>query len=274
MLRVISWNMGHRPELWEHVLRSGADVALLQEAPRPPDALVAAIDAGPEPFETAGVGRRPWRTAIVALTDRVVMTRVPAIALSSAPVRAFAVSRPGTLAAAHVHDVEAGEGYTLVSMYSPWERPHQSTGSRWIIADASAHRLVSDISAFVGSQGRHRIVAAGDLNCLYGHGERGNSYWARRYQLVFDRMEAIGLDFAGPQFPNGRQADPWPPELPRNSRNVPTFHSRAQTPATATRQLDFVFASRCLRDSIAVRAINEPESWGLSDHCQIEIRLG
>jgi hypothetical protein len=40
----------------------------------------------------------------------------------------------------------------------------------------------------------------------------------------------------GPQAPDGgRQADPWPEELPAGSRNVPTYHRSRKTPATATR---------------------------------------
>lgn len=274
MLRVMSWNMGHRPEHWAHVLSSGADVALLQEAPLPPSELEGSIDVGPEPFVTAGTERRPWRTAIVGLTDRAILARIPSVPLANSAAGGFAVSRPGTLSAARVVDPSDGAQYTLVSMYSPWERPHASTGSNWIFADASAHRLVSDISVFVGQQGRHRIVVAGDLNCLHGHGEDGSAYWAARYRTVFDRMRAIGLDLMGPQSPNGRQADPWPTELPRDSRNVPTFHSNRQRPATATRQLDFVFASTCLHDSIEVHAMNNPETWGPSDHCRISIALG
>jgi hypothetical protein len=274
MLRVLSWNMGHRSDRWAHVLDSGADVALLQEAPPLPGELAGRIDAGLEPFSTAGLERRPWCAAVVALTDRAVVTRVPSGPLVSSAAGEFAVSRPGTLAAAHVVDASDGAQYTLISMYAPWERPHASTGSNWIFADASAHRLVSDISVFVGQQGRHRIVAAGDLNCLHGHGEDGSAYWAVRYRTVFDRLKAIGLDFVGPQSPNGRQADPWPAELPRDSRNVPTFHSNRQGPATATRQLDFVFASSCLRDAIEVHAMNQPEAWGPSDHCRIAMALG
>ena len=57
------------------------------------------------------------------------------------------------------------------------------------------------------------------------------------------RMKAIGLTFIGPQTPNGHQADPWPKELPIISSNVPTYHTNRQNPATATQQLDFVFAS-------------------------------
>lgn len=141
------------------------------------------------------------------------------------------------------------------------------------ISDASAHRVVSDLSGFVGRQSGHRIVAAGDLNILHGHGEHGSAYWARRFETVFARMSALGLGFVGPQAPNGRQADPWPDELPRDSLNVPTYHTSRQTPTTATRQLDFVFASDGLSDSLTVRALNSPEHWGPSDHCQLEIEI-
>lgn len=69
------------------------------------------------------------------------------------------------------------------------------------------------------------------------------------------------------------QADPWPNELPENSGNVPTFYHSRQTPATATRQLDFVFASEALVDRIQVRALNRSEEWSPSDHCQVEFDL-
>ena len=34
------------------------------------------------------------------------------------------------------------------------------------------------------------MLAAGDLNILYGYGENGSAYWAARYATVFDRMRA------------------------------------------------------------------------------------
>ena len=88
---------------------------------------------------------------------------------------------------------------------------------------------------------------------------------------MFERAEALGLRFVGPQHPNGRQADPWPAELPADSLCVPTFHHNQQTPATATRQLDFVFASRALADHVHVRALNGEDEWGPSDHCRVLI---
>jgi endonuclease/exonuclease/phosphatase family metal-dependent hydrolase len=177
------------------------------------------------------------------------------------------------VAAAHVEDPDSSEKYTLISMYAPWEHPHASTGSDWIYADASAHRLISDISVFVGQERDHRILASGDLNILYGYGEYGNPYWAARYRSIFDRFAAVGLNFVGPQFPNGRQAQPWPDELPRDSLNVPTYHTNEQTPATAARQLDFVFASGDIANRVQTRALNLPEGWGGSDHCRICIEV-
>ena len=156
-------------------------------------------------------------------------------------------------------------------MYSHWETPH--AGGGWIVSDASAHRVVSDLSTFIGSQVGHRIVAAGDLNILHGYGEYGSRYWGSRYGTVFERMEALGLPFAGPQAPNGRQANPWPDELPSDSKNVPTYYTTRQTPSTATRQLDFVFASRGMAESVSVRALNGVEEWGPSDHCRLEITV-
>ena len=38
-------------------------------------------------------------------------------------------------------------------------------------------------------------------------------------------------------------------------------------------QLDFVFASESMRDSVRVSALNHPDDWGPSDHCRIEITV-
>jgi hypothetical protein len=55
---------------------------------------------------------------------------------------------------------------------------------------------------------------------------------------VFNRMAALGLSFVGPQAPNGRQAAPWPEELPQASKNVPTYYTSRLNSASATRQLN------------------------------------
>jgi len=55
--------------------------------------------------------------------------------------------------------------------------------------------------------------------------------------------------------------------------NVPTYHHSRQTPATATQQLDFVFASRRLADRLQIRALNALDQWGVSDHCPVKIDI-
>jgi hypothetical protein len=228
------------------------------------------LGVDPAPWQT-GLNR-PWRAAAVKLSNHVGVQWLEPKQLADALPGELAVSRPGTLAAAVVTPC-AGAPFVVASIYAPWENPDATTGSRWIYADGSVHRLISDLSALVGQQTGHRILAAGDLNILHGYGEGGSAYWASRYATVFNRMTALGLSFLGPQAPAGRRAQPWPDELPPESNNVPTYHTSRQTPATATRQLDFVFASAGLAEHVRVRALNEPRDWGPSDHCRVEIEV-
>lgn len=268
---IYSWNICRSTEAWRRLADSDGDVALVQEAVAPPSDLDIEVDDAP--WSTAGAGlERPWRAAIGRLSDRVSIHARPSLPIPQAEMGQLVSCRAGTMAVADVQ-VPGGEPITLVSMYAAWEKPAAETGSAWIVADASAHRLISDLSLLVGRQNGHRIIAAGDLNLLYGYGENGSSYWARRYMTVFDRMEAIGLRFVGPQSPNGAQAEPWPVELPPNSKNVPTFRTRRAAPATATRQLDFVFASDSIAARVDATALNRPEEWGPSDHCRIRIEV-
>jgi endonuclease/exonuclease/phosphatase family metal-dependent hydrolase len=269
-MKIISWNVAHRSEPWRWLLESGADVALLQEAAEPPADVAVRVQVDAAPWRTAGGGKQPWRTAVVRLSDAVQVDWIEPAILGEAHGGDLAVSRSGTLTAATVTPDE-GDPITVVSMYAVWERPHRTTGGDWIYADASVHRLVSDLSVFVGSNSRHRIIAAGDLNIFHGYGDGGSAYWAGRYETVFARMTALGLRFVGPQAPSGRQADPCPSGLPPASLNVPTYHTNQMTPATAAHQLDFVFASSSLCDRVSVHARNRVEEWGPSDHCRVEI---
>ncbi len=273
MVKLISWNIARSEEAWRHLVDSEYDIALLQEAAEPPIDIALKLDADPAPWRTVGAGRRrPWRTAVVKLSNRADMRRLEPKSMDESQPGELAVSRLGTLAAAVVSPA-VGEPFTVVSLYAVWEKAHGATGSSVIYADASVHRLISDLSALVDQRGGHRVLVAGDLNVLYGYGENGGEYWASRYATVFSRMSALGLSFVGPQAPAGRRAEPWPDELPRSSNNVPTYHTRHQTPATATRQLDFVFASGGLAERVCVKALNEPDNWGPSDHCRVEIEV-
>ena len=104
------------------------------------------------------------------------------------------------------------------------------------------------------------------------YGATGRSLSLPERQLtVWDRFEALGLEFLGPQAPNGRQALVAPPDVPAETRNVPTFFPVGKTAADATVQLDYAFASRGFHERVKVRALNEVDEWGSSDHCRLLI---
>ena len=271
-VRMVSWNMAHKQESWRHLLDIECDVALLQEVCRPPDEIAEKVKIDPVPWPAAEQDSRvKWRSAIAMLSKRVAIEWLSSEPIGGAAYGHLAVSSPGTLTAARIHP-RAGKSFVAVSMYAELESPLKGEG-RWIFSDSSAHRLVSDLAVFVGRQRGHRVVAAGDLNLMRGYSADGSPYWAARYQTVFDRMEAMGLPCFGPQFPYGRQAEPWPEALPKDSVNVPTWRPPGRSPAGADRQLDYVFASHGFADALAVRALNEPEHWGPSDHCRIAIHV-
>ena len=274
ILKLLSWNMNQKAANWQAVIDSAVDVAMLQEAKPPPKEIAESFILQQE--ADSAESKLPWRAMIAgaAESDSVEITPIKTQPLGGRDIEALMVSRDGSLAAAAVKIKDTGEEVIVVSMYSTWMSPIKQTGSSWIYSDASAHRLVSDLSGLIGQQKGHKIIAAGDLNILYGYGEENSPYWAKRYSTIFDRMDAIGLRFIGPQAPEGgRQADPWPKELPEESLNVPTFYHNRQSPATASRQLDFVFASESIAERVKVKALNRVEEWGPSDHCRILIEL-
>ncbi|MDW7730426.1 MAG: hypothetical protein SCJ94_10560 [Bacillota bacterium] len=273
-LRFISWNMKQKESNWQIVLDSEVDAAMLQEAKQPPSAMKDSFIVDREgEWTEPGLS---WRAAVAGLKplEKIDFTPINTQPIGANNPEALMISQPGSLAAAYVRIKDTGEKIIIVSMYATWMTPIRQTGSRWIFADASAHRLISDLCGLIGREKGHKIIAAGDLNIFHGYGEGGNLYWKGRYETVFERMAVLGMHFVGPQAPfGGRQAEPWPDELPVDSRNVPTFYHNKQRLETATRQLDYVFASESLTDRIKVKALNSVEEWGPSDHCRILIEV-
>jgi hypothetical protein len=269
-LRIVSWNMRRSQSAWDLLFADPLlDVALLQEAVRPQKRVLWSSPPIEEPWRIQGY-EQDFCAAVVGLSNRVKGQPLANRRIGDPEHERLAVSLPGTLAAAEVVCAN-GERITIVSVYAAWEnRLHMK---HQIFADASAHRIISDLSALIYSQHNHRIIVAGDWNIFFGYGDRGSSYWKARYNTVFARMEALGLRFVGPQYPQGIKAESWPPYLPASSKNVPTFRKSKNNPASATDQLDFVFASTVLHDRLNVRALNTPELWGPSDHCRVEIVL-
>ena len=63
-----------------------------------------------------------------------------------------------------------------------------------------------------------------------------------------------------------------PPDVPSATKNVPTYHAKGG-PAAAVNQLDYAFASRGFHQRVSVRAMNDVEEWGPSDHCRLVMEV-
>ena len=287
MIRVVSWNIAKKHAAWRCLPHMDADVALLQEVGEPPPDVADHLDIGPQESWSSHSwnsdwwrGRWPWLSdrwsMVVKLSDRVEVEWFKQIGpVSDFAEGEIAVSGIGTIAAARVTPRDGSvQPFIVASMYARWMRPHSSTKSSWRVGypDGSAHRIISDLSAFIGSYNpsTHRILAAGDLNMAFNSTDEHDS----RAQTVLDRFRALGLDYLGPQHPAGRQAHPVPAFLKEGALDVPTYHSLRSNPAGAYVQIDHVFASRGFHESVKARALNEVEEWGPSDHCRIWMEVG
>lgn len=280
MIRVVSWNIAKRTEPWHELAEMAhqgeADLALLQETGSPPNDLAHRFSFENDIAWERGLYDR-W-PLVVQLSNRVEVEwfrQVPPKA-GGFGVRDVSVSGIGTMAAAKVAPRgRPREAFVAVSMYAAWIRANPYTGRNpGIASDVSAHRILSDLSTFIDHEdpSRHRILAAGDLNMFHGATGRRLS-WVERERTVWDRFEALGLAFLGPQAPNGRPAASPQPDVPVDTRNVPTYRTARQSPGEANRQLDYVFASRGFHEKITVRALNDVDQWGSSDHCRLMIEI-
>ena len=214
---------------------------------------------------------------VVKLSDRVKVEwfrQVGPIWVAPERPQDMAVSGVGTIDVARVSPTDSTEPFIAASMYARWFSPHPTAEGNWIYPDASAHRIISDLSAFIGYYDRpekHRILAAGDLNVSF----QSTNQFDHRAQTVLDRFQALGFDYLGPQHPAGRRADPIPEHLTAESLDVPTYyHKPSNTPAGAYAQLDHVFASRGFHEEVRAKALNKITEWGPSDHCRILIEIG
>ena len=290
MVRIVCWNTNYRKEPWRRLRDTKADVALIQEACNPPSDALDLVEIGPREHWDAAVWNSDWwkgrfptlsdrQTMVVKLSDRVRIEWFKQVGpVSMVKEDEIAVSGIGTIAAARVIPLEGDpEPFIAVSMYARWIAPHPSTRSTWSVgySDGTAHRIISDLSAFIGNAdpSTHRILAAGDLNLIYGSRTGDPQALDERGSGVFERMETIGLELIGPRYPAGRKATPTPSYLPPDTRNVPTYRTVKESPATASRQLDYVFASRGFHERVRASALNEVDDWGPSDHCRLVIEV-
>jgi endonuclease/exonuclease/phosphatase family metal-dependent hydrolase len=141
---------------------------------------------------------------------------------------------------------------SFVSIYGIFDRMK----NRPIFADATLHRAISDLTWLLLSK-KERIVIGGDFNIWQDYGRL-----KKRYQTIFDRLKAHGLDLAGPF--NLSPLLNCPCNDPVNCRHVHTHRNR--TSPEKPFQNDFIF-SRGVKVSCA--ALNEERHWVHSDHCPI-----
>ena len=289
--KIVSWNIAARQKPWRQLLEMDADVTLLQEAGDPPPDVAERLGLGERDHWDSHSWNSRWYESrfpnlydrwarVVKLSDRVDVEWFKQVSpISEAADDEFPVSGIGTVAAARVTPRDAAP-FIVVSMYARWIKPHPSTRSKWRVgyADGSAHRIISDLSAFIGNvdPSTHRILAAGDLNTIYDAKDDYDKTWSTgRDHTIWDRMGALGLEFLGPRHPNGRQANPTPDLMKPDTKNVVTYYTVGNSAATAKTQLDYAFASRGFHESVKVRALNNSvEEWGASDHCRLLIEVG
>ena len=279
MIRIVNWNIGFTKQPWLELVDMDADVALLQETCTPPPEVADRVSVNPhrhwlsEHYSLTSF--RPAR--VVKLSDRVDVEWFEQVAphRGRPGPRQLPVSAPGLIDAAIVTPKDGNQPIIAVSMYGGWQRPHPYAGPGWIYPDASAHRIISDLTALIPTYetdvAKHRIIAAGDLNMSFDYELDYYGSFAARAQTVMDHMAALGMHYVGPRHPNGRQANPKPEHLKPDSLEVVTYHTVARDIATAHIQLDHVFASHGLHEAGTTRAMNEIDEWGSSDHCRIII---
>ncbi len=278
MIKVVSWNIAKRWEPWRQLLQMDADIALLQEVGSiPPDVAPLIEVSGTDPWKPWDPQKYDRFPMVVRLSDRVKVEWFKPVMPQHQGWEdkdEIAVSDIGIIAVARVIPQDGQDEFIAVSMYARWLKVHPSTtdgGYASIYSDRSAHRIISDMSAFIDDT--HRILAAGDLNTIYGATEDSRLENPARARTITDRMDALGMEFMGPQYPAGRKASPTPQGLPPDTMNVPTYYTTRRSPATAQNQLDYVFASRGFHESVRVSALNSVEEWGASDHCRLLIEV-
>ena len=278
MTKVIVWNINRKQQALRELVTMGVDLALLQEVH--PGGWEWLASLGGEVEVTPHEPWLPWPRShydrwplVVKLSDRVQVDWFrPANPIHWPTADDFPVSGIGTTAVARVIPEDDVQPFIAVSMYARWSRPHPTAGNpNWIYPDASAHRIISDLSVFISSydSNTHRILAGGGLNVAFFTADGFDA----RAKTIVDRMDALGLEYMGPQYPDGRLSNPRPNHLPEDTRNVPTYYTRSRTPASAHVQVDHVFASRGFHESVGTRALNEVDEWGPSDHCRVLVEI-
>ena len=115
----------------------------------PTDAVAERVEVDPAPFHDSD-GHRISRAAIVKLSDRVHVEWLEPVPLAEAENGDFAVSQPGSIAAAIVNE-PGRRPFVVASICAAYEKPHRSTGKMsWNIVEFSVFQSTQESSILVG----------------------------------------------------------------------------------------------------------------------------
>ncbi len=264
-MKIVCWNMAHSRKAWDAMVQmDDVDVALLQEASRVPDDLRHRVDVDHRLWDGRHSDWMVYPSVVARLSDRVSTSFITTQLIGDPYSHDFYTSEWGTLGAAVVNSDDGSEPLTVVSMAAGGDNfTHESGSPSRREAIGSVHRLISDLSRLVGR--RSRVIAAGDWSINRGWSSHPTAVWNERealhFQTAFDRMRALGFRHLMPEGRRGYRDD------------VVSFKPIGMSPAEAWGQLDYVFATENIADRVSVRALNEPDKWGPSDHCRLVIDI-
>ena len=262
-MKIVCWNMAHSRRSWDALVQmADVDIALLQEASRLPAEFRHTVEVDRRLWDKRHSDWMVYPSVVARLTDRVSARFIENRPIGDPYSHDFYTSEWGTLGAAVVKSDDQIEPITVVSMAAGGDSYTRESGSpSRREAIGSVHRLISDLARLVGR--RSRVIAAGDWSINRGWSSHPTAIWNERealhFRTAFDRMRALGFRHLMPEGRRGYHDD------------VVTFKPIGMPPAEAWGQLDYVFATENIADHVTVRALNQPDEWGPSDHCRLVI---
>jgi endonuclease/exonuclease/phosphatase family metal-dependent hydrolase len=154
---------------------------------------------------------------------------------------------------------------TFISLYGIWDRD-----DRYLFSEATLHRAISDLTILLQETARSHVVLAGDLNVFFEWDRADyDAYWAPRYNTIFIRLVAYGLELVGPfgekPLPGCRCG------RGTSCRHVRTF-AYQRKPTNLPNQLDYVFATRPMQ-AVTCCALEDEAAWEYSDHLPVISRF-
>lgn len=268
---IMSWNMNGNPDAWGRALElaesAGVQVALVQEAKPPTSPSIRTVPDTSEPWSIDAHRdvQRGFRTAVAVLDPDIRFASKVPVPFAEHRRGDFTASHPGQFAVIDVLDAENQIAFTAISLYGIWDQDE-----RFLFAEGTLHRALSDLTVLFQDRNRTRIVLTGDFNIYrqWANSSIGGN-WSPRYDTVFSRLEAYGLRFVGPT-----SAEPLP-NCPcgggAQCQHVRTFaYQRKAT--NRPYQLDYVFAT----DSVQVLdcgVISDETDWTFSDHLPVRATI-